>query len=155
AWPGRHRRGVRCGGRRRDARCPRSLQSYGRGNWSIAVLGSVSRPPMEDALITECPPRSVGGDPCLRAAAFMSCSQLIRVKTCARSACEAGSLLQICLQSVVLGLRVSRGGNCTYGAARRQTLLHRRVLWQLVLRLLSHAFASAVEPVRQLSHVMS
>src|SRR5699024_397208 len=121
----------------------------------IAVLGSVSRPPMEDALITECPPRSVGGDPCLRAAAYMPCSQLIRVKTSARSACEAGSLLKICLQSVVLGLRVSRGGNCTYGAARRQTLLHRRVLWQLVLRLLSHAFASAVEPVRQLSHVMS
>jgi hypothetical protein len=27
-------------------------------------------------------------------------------------------VLQNCLQSVVLGLRVSRGGNCTYGAVR-------------------------------------
>lgn len=31
---------------------------------------------------------------------------------------SAVAVLQICLQSVVLGLRVSRGGNCTYGAAR-------------------------------------
>src|SRR5699024_5001063 len=76
----------------------------------------------EDAAIAVCPPRSVGGDPRIRASLGLCTLRASRcVTTCARVACEPGSVLQICLQSVVLGLRVSRGGNCTYGAAWRRT----------------------------------